>query len=429
MAVTAPLLRAAPEEAVILAGFDLPGFGLAGPAAGDDRAAVVRALERLICDCGRYGFAKAHVLHPSGWAERVAEALGTLPSVSPRPMVVARAASTPLAGLTVIAEGRTDRLMVLFGPAPVEANWLAILDHQGPSEAGAFGLLPCPDTGRGLAFGLAGGLALPAGADGAAPGLCSLAVLDCTALRAAAGSGDLGAFLTHLAAAHRLGGWAMHPATGPRASAILPLRPERPALFLDRDGTLNVDFGYVSDPERIVLLPGAAQAVRRANDLGFYVFLVTNQSGVGRGYYREEDVHACNAALQRLLRAEGAHLDDIRYAIDHPDAAVRRGDGGWRKPEPGMLVDLMAHWPVDRARSLMVGDKTSDVDAGRAAGIAAVKVAGGDLDAVLRPLLEARAPGVLQAEQAEGSPNGEGAEGEAANGEAANGDMAPQFGR
>ncbi len=131
--------------------------------------------------------------------------------------------------------------------------------------------------------------------------------------------------------------------------------------------------------------------MKRANDLGFYVFLVTNQSGVGRGYYSEADVELCNATLQRHLRAFGAHLDDIRYCADHPDALLEayRRPSGWRKPAPGMLIDLMEHWPVIRERSLMVGDKDSDVDAGHAAGVEAVKFEGGNLDTFLAPRLEA----------------------------------------
>lgn len=402
MGIASLPLRAAPDEAAILLGFG----------AGEDRATAVRTLHRLIADCGRYGFARTHVLHPPDWSHVVGEALATLPALSPLPALAAQPATSALAGLSARAGHCADRIMALSGPALVEANWLDLLDHHHPSEAGAIGLM-APDgsrqTGEGAGaaapFGLSAGLATPL-APGAAPHrFCGLAVLACAALRAGrdareitretAGGGmdDFSAFLARLAAGRRLGGWEVPAGAILSPSATLPLRAVRPALFLDRDGTLNQDYGYVSDPARIVLLPGAARTVRRANDLGFYVFLVTNQSGVGRGYYREEDVHACNAALQRLLRAEGAHLDDIRYAIDHPDAASphRRGDGGWRKPEPGMLLDLMAHWPVDRARSLMVGDKASDVEAGRAAGIASVRFEGGDLDALLAPRLAERA--------------------------------------
>jgi hypothetical protein len=110
---------------------------------------------------------------------------------------------------------------------------------------------------------------------------------------------------------------------------------------------------------------------------------------VGRGYYTETDVERCNATLQRHLRAFGAHLDDIRYCSDHPDALIEayRRPTGWRKPAPGMLIDLMEHWPVLREKSLMVGDKDSDIGAGRAAGVDSAKFEGDDLCAFLGPLL------------------------------------------
>src|SRR2546427_727345 len=96
----------------------------------------------------------------------------------------------------------------------------------------------------------------------------------------------------------------------------------RPAVFFDRDGTLVVDTGYVHKPEDLVLVPGAVAAVKRVNDLGYYAFLVTNQSGVARGYYTESDVQSFHAHLQRQLLASGARLDDIRYCPYLPDAPV-----------------------------------------------------------------------------------------------------------
>ena len=87
----------------------------------------------------------------------------------------------------------------------------------------------------------------------------------------------------------------------------------RPAVFFDRDGTLTVDSGYVHRPEDLVFVPGAIAAVKRVNALGYYAFLVTNQSGVARGYFTEDDVQAFHDHLQRQLRAAGAQLDDIRY--------------------------------------------------------------------------------------------------------------------
>jgi len=163
----------------------------------------------------------------------------------------------------------------------------------------------------------------------------------------------------------------------------------RPAVFFDRDGTLNVDNGYVHRPEDLVFMPGAVAAVKRVNDLGYYAFLVTNQSGVARGYYTEADVRTFHDHLQRQLRAAGARLDDIRYCPDLPHATVAAyaHNSDWRKPGPGMFLDLMRAWSVIPERSLVVGDKDIDMHAAKAAGLRGLRFPGGDLDRFLAPHL------------------------------------------
>ncbi|RYB06670.1 HAD family hydrolase [Lichenibacterium ramalinae] len=169
-------------------------------------------------------------------------------------------------------------------------------------------------------------------------------------------------------------------ADGPRHG-----RPLRPAVFFDRDGVINADLGYVGDPSRFVLLPGAAAGVRAASAAGALTFLVTNQSGVARGFYTEDDVAALHRHMAGLLAGEGAHFDDMRTCPHLPDAplAAYRRDCACRKPGPGMIVDLMAAWPVDPARSAMIGDKPSDVAAARAAGIRGLLYTGGPLEAAV----------------------------------------------
>ncbi|MGE3302106.1 MAG: UDP-2,4-diacetamido-2,4,6-trideoxy-beta-L-altropyranose hydrolase [Hyphomonadaceae bacterium] len=165
----------------------------------------------------------------------------------------------------------------------------------------------------------------------------------------------------------------------------------RGAVFFDRDGVLNVDHGYVSERARFQWMPGAREAVKLANEAGLYAFVVTNQSGVGRGKYTEEDVRALHDFMAEELAEVGARIDAFSYCPDHPEAEIARYRrvSPRRKPAPGMLLDLIAEWPVDTARSLMVGDKASDMAAAAAAGVRGELYEGGPLDAWLAARLPA----------------------------------------
>ena len=160
----------------------------------------------------------------------------------------------------------------------------------------------------------------------------------------------------------------------------------RPALFLDRDGVLNEDRGYVHRWEDFCWIPGAREAVAAFNARNWWVFVVTNQSGVGRGYYPEADVLALHARMAADLAAAGARIDAFYHCPFHPEALedrYRHPDPPDRKPNPGMLLRAMADWPVDAARSVMVGDKAIDLEAGQRAGVRSLLFPGGDLEAFL----------------------------------------------
>jgi D,D-heptose 1,7-bisphosphate phosphatase len=168
----------------------------------------------------------------------------------------------------------------------------------------------------------------------------------------------------------------------------------RPAVFFDRDGVLNEDLGYVGSPDRFVWIEGAIDAIKRLNDRGWYVFVATNQAGVARGFYTEDAVYALHAHMLDRLAQSGAHIDDIRLCPFHTEGTVERyrRQSDWRKPGPGMFLDLLAHWPVERERSLVVGDKTSDMEAAKAAGLRGLLFGGGNLDRFLDAALAEAAP-------------------------------------
>jgi D-glycero-D-manno-heptose 1,7-bisphosphate phosphatase len=172
----------------------------------------------------------------------------------------------------------------------------------------------------------------------------------------------------------------------PSYSAAVPetpsSKPPRPALFLDRDGVLNEDHGYVYRWEDFRWIPGAREVVAAFNRAGWLVIVVTNQSGVGRGFYSEDAVNALHARMSEDLAGAGAHIDAFYYAPHHPDAPVeayRHPDPPLRKPNPGMILQALQDWPIDRDASLLIGDKPSDLEAALRAGIKGVLFEGGDL--------------------------------------------------
>jgi len=161
------------------------------------------------------------------------------------------------------------------------------------------------------------------------------------------------------------------------------------AAFLDRDGVLISDCRYLSDPGKIQWIDGAKLALARLARAGFRRFVVTNQSGIARGYFDEAAILRVHAALQEAL-PEASRIDAFAYCPHHPDgviaAYVRSCD--CRKPAPGMVDRLIADHGVDRTHSFLIGDKASDLQAAERAGIAGYLFEGGDLDAFVARILD-----------------------------------------
>ena len=150
----------------------------------------------------------------------------------------------------------------------------------------------------------------------------------------------------------------------------------RSALFIDRDGTLTEEVGYVNHPSRLRLLPRSAEAIRRLNAAGVAAVVVTNQAGIARGYFSEDVLRAVNDRLTAELGRTGARLDGVYVCTHHPSEGEPpfRAQCECRKPKPGLLLRAAAELGLDLTRSTMVGDKPSDLVPGRAVGAAAVLV-------------------------------------------------------
>jgi D-glycero-D-manno-heptose 1,7-bisphosphate phosphatase len=163
-----------------------------------------------------------------------------------------------------------------------------------------------------------------------------------------------------------------------------------PAVFLDRDGVLNKDVAYPYLEEHLVLIPGAAEAVRRLNDRGYLTVIVTNQSGVARRLFTLDQMHAFNALLIQRLGAGGGRIDAVYTAPWHrdgPDPDWTHPDHPDRKPNPGMILKAIADHGIDPARSFLIGDKDTDLEAARRAGIPGHLFTGGNLDEFVSAIL------------------------------------------
>ncbi len=160
----------------------------------------------------------------------------------------------------------------------------------------------------------------------------------------------------------------------------------RPAVFLDRDGTINREVEYLSWPDQLELIPGAATALRLLREAGFIIVVVTNQSGVAREFFDEERVKKVNEALGTMLLQKGAIVDAWYYCPHHPEAGKPpyRKNCSCRKPSPGMVEQACRDFPINLSCSFVVGDNLSDMGLARNCGIRAVLVRTGHGEKVLQ---------------------------------------------
>ena len=156
----------------------------------------------------------------------------------------------------------------------------------------------------------------------------------------------------------------------------------KPAIFFDRDGVLNVDVGYLYKIEDFQWIDGAIQAIKYFNDKGYYVFVITNQSGVARGYYKEEDIRKLHQWMNKELAKYGAHIDEFFYCPHHIKGIVPEYsfDCECRKPKIGMIKQALEKYDIHLAGSLLIGDKESDIECAENAGIKGLKFNAEKLD-------------------------------------------------
>lgn len=153
------------------------------------------------------------------------------------------------------------------------------------------------------------------------------------------------------------------------------------AVFFDRDGVLNVDVAYLYKIEDLRWIDGAREAVAYLTQLGYKIFVVTNQSGIARGYYTVEQMDELHEYMQQEISAAGGKIEKIYYCPHHPEGSVPEYTGvcDCRKPKPGMLLQALAEYAIDKEQSFLIGDSKRDVEAAEAAGVKGYLYTGGNL--------------------------------------------------
>jgi len=162
---------------------------------------------------------------------------------------------------------------------------------------------------------------------------------------------------------------------------------KRKAVFLDRDGTINADPGYLGDPEKFHFLPGVIGGLKRLHDADYLIFVVSNQSGIARGFFKDEDLKRIHDKMTTALGAEGVALDGIYYCPHHPAERC-----SCRKPSPKMVLEASRSYDIDLCNSFFIGDRASDIETGKNAGCGTILVLTGAGLETLQGLSESQKP-------------------------------------
>ena len=152
---------------------------------------------------------------------------------------------------------------------------------------------------------------------------------------------------------------------------MIPKWERKSALFLDRDGVINIDYGFVHSMDKFKYIEGAKEIIKMANDFGILVIVVTNQSGIARGYYTEDEFKLFTDEINEDLKNFGAHIDATYFCPHHPQEGIGkfRKDCNCRKPKTGLLVKAIKEWNLDKNKCFLIGDKDSDIIAANRCGI------------------------------------------------------------
>jgi D-glycero-D-manno-heptose 1,7-bisphosphate phosphatase len=145
----------------------------------------------------------------------------------------------------------------------------------------------------------------------------------------------------------------------------------KPAAFIDRDGVINEDTGYVHKPEDFILLPNVVEGLKLLQDAGFSIIIITNQAGIGRGMYSENEYQLLTDYMLKLLSTQGINITDVYFSPYHPihGKGKYKIDSNCRKPKPGMILNACSDWDITLESSILIGDKITDIEAGIAAGV------------------------------------------------------------